>query len=182
MRSPVYHGSNVIVVTPNILKENEHTDFGEGFYCTTSHFQAEQWALEKFYTTSKDQAVINYYELAEITKDFKFLNFKYPSIEWIRFVCNNRYTPDYEHEYDVVYGPLADNHLKFWFDQFKDGEISEEQLRQKAIEQNKEKGLKDQYLFHTKKALSLLTFIKAEIIEIDFQTGKKTKKIWTPKL
>ena len=181
MKPPIYHGSDVIVVTPIILKENEHTDFGEGFYCTTSHSQAEAWAIEKYYTSSKDQAVVNHYQLAEITKDFKFLNFQYPSIEWIRFVCNNRYTPEYSHDYDIVYGPLADNHLKRWFDKFKDGEITEEQLRIKAIEHNQEKGLKDQYLFHTNKALSLLTFLKAEIIQIDLLTGKKTKKIWTQK-
>ena len=36
----VYHGSNVEVREPHIIKPNRTLDFGNGFYTTTNHDQA----------------------------------------------------------------------------------------------------------------------------------------------
>ena len=43
----LYHGSNVIVKNPKILKANRTLDFGYGFYTTTSKEQALKWAKIK---------------------------------------------------------------------------------------------------------------------------------------
>lgn len=43
----VYHGSNVIIETPQILENGFYKDFGYGFYCTNMEKQAKRWALTK---------------------------------------------------------------------------------------------------------------------------------------
>lgn len=40
----LYHGSNVIVESPQLIKQNRHLDFGFGFYTTTNRGQAENFA------------------------------------------------------------------------------------------------------------------------------------------
>ena len=39
----LYHGSNIEVKNPQILKSDRKLDFGTGFYVTTSFEQAEKW-------------------------------------------------------------------------------------------------------------------------------------------
>lgn len=41
----LYHGSTVAVRRPNVQKGRKATDFGKGFYTTTSFEQARKWAL-----------------------------------------------------------------------------------------------------------------------------------------
>ena len=52
----LYHGSNVIVQSPQILENGFYKDFGYGFYCTIIEKQAKRWALTK---PKKD--MVNYY-------------------------------------------------------------------------------------------------------------------------
>lgn len=40
----LYHGSNVEVREPRILKSDRMLDFGTGFYVTSSFEQADRWA------------------------------------------------------------------------------------------------------------------------------------------
>ena len=41
----LYHGSTVVVKRPNIQRGRKATDFGKGFYTTTSLEQAMKWAV-----------------------------------------------------------------------------------------------------------------------------------------
>ena len=43
----LYHGSNMIIEEPKIIKSNRALDFGVGFYSTTFKEQAEKWAIRK---------------------------------------------------------------------------------------------------------------------------------------
>ena len=43
----LYHGSNVAVENPIIVKSNRTLDFGNEFYTTTSREQAYKWAKIK---------------------------------------------------------------------------------------------------------------------------------------
>ena len=43
----IYHGSTVLVETPEIREGGTFLDFGVGFYTTTSYEQAERWARIK---------------------------------------------------------------------------------------------------------------------------------------
>ena len=47
MKIEVYHGSNVIVETPEITPYVCPLDFGSGFYVTTLYNQACRWAEKK---------------------------------------------------------------------------------------------------------------------------------------
>ena len=40
----LYHGSNIQVSNPQILKSDRRLDFGKGFYLTSSFEQASRWA------------------------------------------------------------------------------------------------------------------------------------------
>ncbi|MBO4321156.1 MAG: DUF3990 domain-containing protein [Treponema sp.] len=41
----LYHGSNVTVEAPRLLKVQRSLDFGKGFYTTSDFVQAKKWAL-----------------------------------------------------------------------------------------------------------------------------------------
>lgn len=43
----LFHGSNSVVKTPQILENGFYKDFGYGFYCTNIEKQAKRWALTK---------------------------------------------------------------------------------------------------------------------------------------
>ena len=40
----LYHGSNIIVDSPKLLKVQRSLDFGKGFYTTRDFEQAKKWA------------------------------------------------------------------------------------------------------------------------------------------
>ena len=43
----LYHGSNVVVEEPRLLKVQRELDFGKGFYTTSDLDQASKWAKEQ---------------------------------------------------------------------------------------------------------------------------------------
>jgi hypothetical protein len=81
--------------------------------------------------------------------------FKEYSLEWAEFVFKNRSnrsdTP--VHEYDIVYGPIADDKVGVQIRNFMEGNISIDVFleRLKFI-----KGITFQYFFGTEKAIKLL--------------------------
>ena len=91
----------------------------------------------------------------------KSLTFKQADEEWVDFVMQNRLNPDFRHDYDIVYGPVANDTVYAQFSLFEGGLISKSTL----IEELKAYKLVDQMLFHTEKALDFLTFVKAEEIK-----------------
>ena len=91
----------------------------------------------------------------------KSLVFKQPDEEWVDFVMQNRMNPNFRHDYDLVYGPVANDTVYAQFSLFEGGLISKATL----IEELKAYQLVDQMLFHTEKALTFLTFVKAEEIK-----------------
>ena len=54
----LYHGSTIRVENPILAKCRSNTDFGRGFYTTTSKEQAEKWLVSHPDTTLLD--FINY--------------------------------------------------------------------------------------------------------------------------
>ena len=158
----LYHGSLVTIENPKILKPTRTLDYGSGFYTTTSFEQARQWVSRKL----SDKQVIGYinvYELQESALDsVKSLVFKQPNEEWVDFVMQNRMNPNFRHDYDLVYGPVANDTVYAQFSLFEGGLISKTTL----IEELKAYQLVDQMLFHTEKALAFLTFIQADEVKL----------------
>ena len=154
----LYHGSNTIVREPRIIEPNRTLDYGSGFYTTCAEKQAYDWALKKL----KDSDLCNYvnvYELDETAlKTLKVLWFEGPSDEWIDFVMRNRQDETYQHDYDLVYGPVANDNVYVQFGLYEQGFISKATL----LAELKVYKLVDQMLFHTEKALQYLRFIEAK--------------------
>ncbi len=112
----IYYGSNVIVNKPKIITDGFYKDFGYGFYCTNFEKQAKRWAL-----TKKNKHVVNVYSYTE-NKNLNCLIFKEMSDEWLDFVVSSR--QGIRHEYDIVEGPMADDTIWNYVDDFARGLIS----------------------------------------------------------
>ncbi len=112
----IFHGSNVIVNRPRIIINGHYKDFGYGFYCTCLEKQAKRWAL-----TKRGDSYVNSYFYMENSK-LKTRVYEQISDEWLQFVVNCR--RGIEHSYDIVEGPMADDQIWDYVEDFMDGNIS----------------------------------------------------------
>ena len=160
----IYHGSDRIIQVPQIIKRRR-VDYGTGFYTTTSYQQAEDWVKTKHQNQLFLRGFVNVYEF-DLTQAEQCLRVKqfplHPSEEWFDFVENNRMNPHFEHDWDVVYGPVADDRVFAAFALYESGILS----REETIRELKTYKLKDQYLLHTERALQYITFIEAKEVKL----------------
>ena len=158
----IYHGSIEKVESPEIRESNRTLDYGQGFYTTTSYEQAEAWVRRRMNEKRASRGYVCVYELDErVLQNLNTLIFDQPTEEWVDFVMQNRTQKGYVHEFDIVYGPVANNRVYAAFALYEGGLINKQAL----IAELKAYKLVDQYLFHTEKALQALTFIEAEEVE-----------------
>ena len=88
--------------------------------------------------------------------------FESPTEEWVDFVMNNRTNKDFYHDFDIVYGPVANDKVYAAFALYEGGIIDKQNL----ISELKAYKLVDQYLFHTDKAVKTLKFIEAKEVTL----------------
>lgn len=158
----LYHGSLEVVSDPRIITPNRTLDYGRGFYTTTSYEQAEQWVRRRK-GTQHTVGYVNVYELADILPDdIKQLRFETPTEEWVDFVMCNRTEKGYEHSYDIVYGPVANDRVYAAFALYESNLLDKEGL----IRELRAYELVDQFLFHTEQSLQHLTFIEAKKVTL----------------
>ena len=158
----LYHGSLEVVSEPRIITPNRTLDYGRGFYTTTSYEQAEQWVRRRR-GTQHSVGYVNVYELADILPyDIKQLRFETPTEEWVDFVMRNRTEKGYEHSYDIVYGPVANDRVYAAFALYESNLLDKEGL----IRELRAYELVDQFLFHTEQSLQHLTFIEAKEVTL----------------
>ena len=156
MSKLLFHGGSHIIETPEIREPIRTLDFGKGFYLTTSKIQAERWVLNRLINKG-DVGYVNFYEF-DLENASNFLNikaFENPDEEWVDFVISNRMIEGFEHEYDIVIGPVADDKVFAQLSLFEGGIISKENLIENLLTHK----LVDQYLFHTEAALPFLKYI-----------------------
>lgn len=142
----IYHGSNVVIETPQIKATGFYKDFGFGFYCTQLEKQAQRWA-----STKKTNHVVNIYEYKEephLTK----LNFDSMTEEWLDFIVACRRGT--LNKYDIIEGPMADDTIWDYIEDFVAGNIT----REAFWVLTKFKCPTHQIVFCTEKALNTLTF------------------------
>jgi len=155
----LYHGSLEIVVHPVIRQENRTLDYGRGFYTTTSESQAGDWVRRRLREAEASKGYVNVYEFNEREAlSLRCLMFDAPTEEWLDFVMHNRTERGYTHDYDIVYGPVANDRVYAAFALYEGGVLDKQNL----IAELKTYKLVDQYLFHTEKALRTLAFIEAK--------------------
>lgn len=144
----IYHGSTQIVEYPEIRVAKYNKDFYFGFYCTMMPEQARRWATR---FTGKD--IINEY-LYRPNEKLKTLIFPEMTEEWLDFIASCRLGEP--HDYDIVEGPMANDTIFNYVQDFVDGKIS----RAAFWELAKFKKPTHQISFHTAKALTTLEFLK----------------------
>ncbi len=158
----LYHGSLEVVSEPRIITPNRTLDYGRGFYTTTSYEQAEQWVRRRK-GTQHSVGYVNVYELADILPDdIKQLRFETPTEEWVDFVMRNRTEKGFEHSFDIVYGPVANDRVYAAFALYESNLLDKEGL----IRELRAYELVDQFLFHTEQSLQHLTFIEAKEVTL----------------
>lgn len=155
----LYHGSLEIVQKPEIRKANRTLDYGSGFYTTTSYEQAEAWVRRRMDEAKQNRGYVNVYDIQEaIPTSLRLLIFQSPTEDWVDFVMRNRTEREFVHDYDIVYGPVANDRVYAAFALFEGGLLNKQDL----IKELKTYKLVDQYLFHTERAVQTLTFIEAK--------------------
>lgn len=145
----IYHGSNVVVEKPQILVSGFYKDFGYGFYCTNIEKQAKKWAL-----TKSGNSVVSYYKYAPLD-GLQILSFPKMTDEWLDFVVACR--RGIKHNYDIVEGPMADDQIWDYVEDFMEGKITREAFWVLA----KFKYPTHQIVFCTQKALESISFEKS---------------------
>lgn len=142
----LYHGSNVEVQKPKILTNGFYKDFGYGFYCTHMQKQAERWAL-----TKRGNHIVNIYDYNE-DNSLNILKFSEMTEEWLNFIVDCRSGKN--HSYDIVEGPMADDTIWDYIEDFIRGNITREAFWILV----KFKYPTHQIVFCTEKALKTLEF------------------------
>ena len=147
----LYHGSKEIVEYPEIRKARFQKDFYFGFYCTLYTEQAKRWA------TRYGDGYINKYEYVP-SSTLNCLYFEEMTEEWLDFIVACR--RGIPHKYDIVEGPMADDTIYNYIQNYLDGKIS----RAAFWELAKFKYPTHQISFHTISALDTLTFVGSEVV------------------
>lgn len=158
----LYHGSNMVVEKPEIAKGKPYKDFGRGFYLSDSFQQALEMA-ERVVSRAMEESqpvvtTFDFDEAALTDTTLKVKRFEAYSEEWAEFVLRNRdrKTPQPFHDFDIVFGPIADDSVVRQMRRFELGDISMKELMH---ELQYAEGITFQYFFGSEKALQKLIFV-----------------------
>ena len=155
----LYHGSNTKIEVPDLIHSKPFKDFGSGFYLSPDKQQAWDMALQKVSQTQKGKAEVTDFLFDErLLQDdsLKVLSFPDYCEEWALFVLANRdkHRTQPVHDYDIVYGPIADDGVTFQLRRYEGGVIS---LSRLVEELKYAKGITFQYFFGSWKSRASLT-------------------------
>lgn len=126
--------------------------FSWGFYCTNNIEQAIRWA-----NRGNGKPVINYYHYTP-DETLSILKFEQMTDEWLDFIAKCR--SGETHRYDIVEGPMADDTIWNYVNDFINGKITRRQFWVLA----EFRYPTHQISFHTLAALDCLKFDRSEII------------------
>ena len=151
----LYHGSTVDIERIDLQKSKPNKDFGRAFYLSANYDQALEMAQFKA-EFAELPPVVNVYRFDEkLLQEFKYKRFEAYTEEWAHFVYSHRTDPEGRnlHDYDVVFGPIANDTIGAQITRFKQGYISFEQFLQRI---QYPKGITFQYAFCTQRAIDKL--------------------------
>ena len=137
------------VRNPEVRKTRYAKDFSWGFYCTSNYEQAARWSKK-----GRSRGIVNVFEYTE-TPMLNIKKFPEMSDEWLDFIAICR--SGKHHDYDIVEGPMADDTIWNYVNDFLSGDISREAFWALA----KFKHPTHQISFHTEVALKCLSFKEA---------------------
>jgi len=151
----LYHGSTVDIQKIDLSFSKPNKDFGRAFYLSDDRQQALEMA--QFRAAFEDcPAVVNEYEVNDdVFRKLRYKCFEEYSEEWAHFVYNHRTEPNglTLHDYDIVYGPIANDRIGAQITRFKQGYISFDEFLHRI---QYIKGITFQYAFCTQEAVNQL--------------------------
>lgn len=156
----LYHGSNMAIKEIDLRQSRPNKDFGRAFYLSEQADQAKEMA-EFRVELEGGEPVVNKYSFDDSllsSTEMNVLLFHEYSEAWARFIFANRDATagDIAHDYDIVYGPIANDRVGRQIANFKDGYITFETFLERLKFM---KGITFQYAFCTERAISKLTRI-----------------------
>ena len=158
----LYHGSNVIVEQPKLIRQNRYLDFGFGFYTTTNRDQAVNFAQKVTDRRKTGAATLNIYSVEEAVafKECSLLRFDSPDEAWLDFVAENRQGTYQGKQHDLIYGAVANDDVYRTITLYMTGVLDKEQ----TLAALKIRKLFNQLVFATEKSLQYLHFEVRELV------------------
>lgn len=155
----LYHGSDVSIDKIELSLSKPFKDFGKGFYLSADYNQAMDMAKERVrQKLGSSTPIVSVFEFDESILNKSDLSIKVWDdycVEWAEFIIKNRDRKLQHpcHNYDIVYGPIADDGVSFQLRRFQAGYLTIQQL----VEELKyNKGVTFQYFFANELAISKL--------------------------
>ena len=154
----LYHGSTVDITRIDLSRSRPNKDFGRGFYLSADKQQALRMAQFKALTEG-GQPVLNTYEFDEramTDERLRVLTFDGYSRQWADLIFLNRNNPVERpaHDYDIVYGPIANDRVGVQIGKYEAGDITLDQFLENLKYM---RGVTFQYYFGTERAIAQLT-------------------------
>lgn len=154
----LYHGSNVKITKVDLMQCNPYKDFGQAFYLTTDKNQAMDIANARV-DIYGGKPIINTFcfddtQLTDGTLIIKL--FDGYTEEWADFIFKHRdetIVPPYQHSFDVVYGPIANDRVGLQIRNYRMGNIDKKEFLSRLKYM---KGITFQYAFCTERAIETL--------------------------
>jgi len=156
----LYHGSTVNIERIDLQKSRPNKDFGRGFYLSADRQQA--WRMGEFKAlTEGGVPVMNTYlfdETVLTSSELRVQIFEGYTREWAEFIFLNRNNRSSKpaHDYDIVYGPIANDRVGVQIGKYEAGDITLDQFLENLKYM---KGVTFQYFFGTERALAKLSKI-----------------------
>lgn len=166
----LFHGSEKIIIHPELSLGRDNNDYGKGFYCTLDFDLANEWACK-----NNNDGYVNEYSLnLDELNVLDLRDEKYNVLHWICILINNRtfklnnlmiQTKEFLNEkysldlskYDLIIGYRADDSYFDYAKSFLNNSLSLENLSKALIYGD----LGIQYALVSKKAFSHLSYLKA---------------------
>ena len=150
----LYHGSNVEIGEIDLTLSRPYKDFGRAFYLSEEESQAHEMARFKVLTKGGEE-IVSVFEFDDLSLEgLNIKRFDSYTAEWAEFVYNNRdERQTFQHDYDIVYGPIANDTVGVQIRDLRERKISLD-IFLKNLDYNK--GVTFQYAFCTPLAISKL--------------------------
>ena len=150
----LYHGSNITIEKIELEKSKPYKDFGKGFYLSESEEQAAEMARFKSLIFGGEPIISKFEFDTAIMYNTKLRIkiFEEYSEEWADFVFANREGKDVK-QYDIVYGPIANDKVGLQIRKLKDGSIDKIEFLNRLKYM---RGITYQYYFGTEESIKHL--------------------------
>lgn len=152
----LYHGTNKAFDAIDLRKSKPNKDFGQGFYLSREYSQAMEMAKTKIEQLKTGYPTVLTFEVDEVQMNqLKVLRFESYTLEWAKFILMNRNNDCGKpmHDYDIVYGPIANDRVGVQLWKFENQIIDLETFEKNL---HRMEGITFQYFFGTEHAIKLL--------------------------